>query len=85
MLSEHRPPTGDLLNGLLQWIHDRVVTRGTIESRYPSLFPEGLPIGTVTAVEDPGSDTQEVRVRPFADLRRLENVQVLTDLPGGDR
>jgi rod shape-determining protein MreC len=61
---------------------DRIVTRGTIESRYPSLFPEGLPIGTVTAVEDPGSDTQEVRVRPFADLRRLENVQVLTDVRG---
>ena len=37
---------------------DRVVTRGTIESEYPSLFPEGLPIGQVTAVEDPGSDTR---------------------------
>jgi rod shape-determining protein MreC len=60
---------------------DRVVTRGTIESRYPSLFPEGLPIGTVTEVEDPGSDTQEVRVRPFADLRRLDEVQVLTKVP----
>jgi rod shape-determining protein MreC len=60
---------------------DRIVTRGTIESRYPSLFPEGLPIGTVTAVEDPGSDTQEVKVRPFADLRRLDDVQVLTKVP----
>jgi rod shape-determining protein MreC len=63
---------------------DRVVTRGTIESRYPSLFPEGLPIGQVTSVEDPGSDTQEVRVRPFADMRRLENVQVLTKVPGAE-
>ena len=61
---------------------DRVVTRGTIESRYPSLFPEGLPVGTVTAVDDPGSDTQEVKVRPFADLRRLDDVQVLTNVPG---
>ena len=60
---------------------DRVVTRGTIDSRYPSLFPEGLPIGTVTAVEDPGSDTQEVRIRPFADLRSLDEVQVLTNIP----
>jgi cell shape-determining protein MreC len=60
---------------------DRIVTRGTIESRYPSLFPEGLPIGTVTAVDDPGSDTQEVKVRPFADLRRLDDVQVLTKVP----
>jgi rod shape-determining protein MreC len=63
-------------------VGDRVVTRGTVESRYPSLFPEGLPIGTVTAVDDPGSDTQEVRLRPFADLRRLEDVQVLTRVPG---
>ena len=63
-------------------VGDRVVTRGTIDARYPSLFPEGLPIGTVTAVDDPGSDTQEVRVRPFADLRKLDNVQVLTRVPG---
>jgi rod shape-determining protein MreC len=63
---------------------DRVVTRGTIESRYPSLFPEGLPIGRVTRVDDPGSDTQEVRVRPFADLRRLDEVQVLTKVPGAE-
>jgi rod shape-determining protein MreC len=63
---------------------DRVVTRGTIDARYPSLFPEGLPIGTVTAVDDPGSDTQEVRVRPFADLRKLDNVQILTRVPGAE-
>jgi len=60
---------------------DRVVTRGTIDERYPSLFPEGLPIGQVTTVEDPGSDTQQVKLRPFADLRRLDNVQVLTKVP----
>jgi rod shape-determining protein MreC len=65
-------------------VGDRVVTRGTIESKYPSLFPEGLPIGTVTTVEDPGSDTQEVKLRPFADLRRLDEVQVLTKVPGAD-
>lgn len=65
-------------------VGDRVVTRGTIDSKYPSLFPEGLPIGTVTTVEDPGSDTQEVKVRPFADLRRLDEVQVLTKVPGAE-
>jgi rod shape-determining protein MreC len=65
-------------------VGDRVVTRGTVESRYPSLFPEGLPIGTVTAVDDPGSDTQEVRLKPFADLRRLDDVQVLTVVPGDE-
>ena len=65
-------------------VGDRVVTRGTIDSKYPSLFPEGLPIGTVTTVEDPGSYTQEVKVRPFADLRRLDEVQVLTKVPGAE-
>ena len=65
-------------------VGDRVVTRGTIDSKYPSLFPEGLPIGRVTTVEDPGSDTQEVKVRPFADLRRLDEVQVLTKVPGAE-
>ena len=65
-------------------VGDRVVTRGTIESKYPSLFPEGLPIGRVTTVDDPGSDTQEVRLRPFADLRRLDEVQVLTKVPGAE-
>jgi rod shape-determining protein MreC len=63
-------------------VGDRVVTRGTIESKYPSLFPEGLPIGTVTTVDNPGSDTQEVKLRPFADLRRLDDVQVLTNVEG---
>jgi hypothetical protein len=38
----------------------------------------------VTTVEDPGSDTQEVKVRPFADLRRLDEVQVLTKVPGAE-
>ena len=60
------------------------MTRGTIESRYPSLFPEGLPIGVVTSVDNPGSDTQEVKLRPFADLRRLDEVQVLTKVPGAE-
>jgi rod shape-determining protein MreC len=65
---------------------DRIVTRGTIATsqQLPSLFPPGLPIGQVTRIQDPGSDTQEVHVRPFADLRRLEFVQVLTHIPKGD-
>lgn len=49
----------------------------------PSLFPPGLPLGEVTAapvVEQEAS--QRVEVRPFADLRNLDLVQVLT---GGSR
>jgi rod shape-determining protein MreC len=63
---------------------DRVVTRGTTAPRLPSPFPPGLPIGQVTRVQDPGTDTQEVHLRPFANLSRLELVQVLTAVPGND-
>lgn len=53
-----------------------VVTLGTTSQRYPSFFPEGIPIGRITDVDiDEGS----VHVRPFADLRRLEHVQILTE------
>ncbi len=56
-----------------------VVTAGTASPRYPSYFPEGIPIGRITEVDE---DEGTVNVRPFADLRRLENVQVLTDVRG---
>jgi rod shape-determining protein MreC len=55
-----------------------VVTGGTTSERLPSLFPPGIPIGRVTRVDHPGGDRQVVHVRPFADMRRLEFVQVLT-------
>jgi cell shape-determining protein MreC len=42
------------------------------------LFPPGIPIGRVTHVDDPKTDSQLVHIRPFADMRRLEFVQVLT-------
>ena len=44
---------------------DIVSTRGTDPqaSDYPSLFPPGIPIGTVTGVDDPGTDTQQVGIR----------------------
>ncbi len=66
---------------------DRVVTAGTRSEseRLESLFPPDLPIGAVTRIEEPGSDTQEIHLRPFADLRRLEYVQVLTRSPRGNR
>lgn len=60
-----------------------VATRGTDGSpRLPSLFPPDIPIGTVTRVDEPGTDAQRVRVRPFADPRSLSYVQVLTDTQG---
>ena len=53
-----------------------VVTAGTVSSTYPSRFPPGLPIGRVTRVDE---DEGTVHVRPFANLRELELVQVLTE------
>jgi rod shape-determining protein MreC len=57
-----------------------VITSGTESrlSRVSSLYPPRIPIGRVTRVDDPGTDDQAVHVRPFADMRRLDFVQVLT-------
>jgi len=57
----------------------RVVTTGTTSSKFDSLFPEGVPIGEVTRVDiDPGTLFQNVHVRPYAHLRSLDFVQILT-------
>jgi rod shape-determining protein MreC len=57
-----------------------VITAGTQSrtERVTSLYPPRIPIGRVTRVDDPATDDQKVHVRPFADLRRLDFVQVLT-------
>lgn len=56
----------------------RIVTAGTTDGKYPSLFPPNVPIGEITRIEDPGSETQEIHLEPYADLRRLEFVRILT-------
>jgi rod shape-determining protein MreC len=56
-----------------------VVTSGFASSRVESLFPRGIPIGTVTEVDlDEIELYQRVHIKPFADLRRLDWLQVLT-------
>jgi cell shape-determining protein MreC len=64
-----------------------VVTAGTTSDsdKLQSVYPPGIPIGEVTTVSDRGTDAQEAHVRPFADLRRLEFVQVLTSRANGNR
>jgi rod shape-determining protein MreC len=58
---------------------DRVLTRGTEpEDRRQSLYPAGLPIGAITRIDNEGTDTQEIHLRPFADMRSLDFVQILT-------
>jgi rod shape-determining protein MreC len=56
-----------------------VVTSGFTSSRVESLFPRGIPIGRVTRVSlDEIELYQRVHIKPFADLRRLDYLQVLT-------
>ncbi|MDP1847746.1 MAG: rod shape-determining protein MreC [Solirubrobacteraceae bacterium] len=66
-------------------VGDRVVTRGTEpDDRAPSRYPVGLPIGEVVRIDNEGTDTQEIHLRPYADVRSLDFVQILTR-PRGPR
>jgi rod shape-determining protein MreC len=66
---------------------DSVVTRGTTSDRdnVESLFPPNLPIGNVARIDELGTDSQVVRVRPFVNMKRVEFVQVLTRKVDGNR
>jgi rod shape-determining protein MreC len=56
-----------------------VVTSGFTSSRVESLFPRGIPIGRVTGADlDEIELYQRVHIKPFADFRRLDYMQVLT-------
>ena len=60
----------------------QVVTSGFRSSNLESLFPRGIPIGRVSKVDESELDVyQRVRIRPYADLRRMDFVQVLTRVP----
>ena len=57
---------------------DVLVTQGTIDPRYPDLYPQGIPIGRVTYAH--ATDTSsflQVELQPFADLSSLQAVSVL--------
>ena len=56
-----------------------VITSGFTSSRLESLFPRGIPIGRVSKVDFDELETyQRVHLKPFADLRQLDIVEVLT-------
>ena len=60
-----------------------VVTSGWRGDGLSSLYPRGLPIGEITrAPIDEREAIQSVELRPFADLRNLDILQILT---GGNR
>jgi rod shape-determining protein MreC len=59
-----------------------ITTRGTAaDAKLPSLFPPDIPIGVVTRIDDAGTDTQEIHLRPYVDVRSVDQVQVLTRDP----
>ena len=56
-----------------------VVTSGFSSGKLTSIFPRGIPIGEVTKVKSDELELyRQVEIRPFADFRRIDYVQVLT-------
>jgi rod shape-determining protein MreC len=61
-----------------------VVTSGFKAGRLESLYPRGIPIGTVRSANPNEVETYlRVHIQPFADFRRVDYVQVLTAKPSG--
>ncbi len=57
-----------------------VVTSGFSSGDLQSLFPRNIPIGKVGSVDQDQLEVyQRVRVHPYADLRNMDFVQVVTD------
>lgn len=66
---------------------DVIVTAGTTSDRdeLESIFPPNLPVGKVSKIDEPQTDSQVVHVRPFVNMKRIEFVQVLTNKVDGNR
>ena len=82
-----KPEVGDPDDMLLDFVQagnrvtegTTVVTSGFKSGKVESLFPRGIPIGRVTKVDlDELELFQRVHIRPFADIGRIDIVQVLT-------
>jgi rod shape-determining protein MreC len=91
------PKVGDPNSLLLQYLPPhapisvtnpptRVVTSGfsTPSGSLKSLYPAGIPIGWVSGASQTGLiNNRQVQVTPFADLRHLDFVQILTNVDAG--
>jgi rod shape-determining protein MreC len=84
------PEVGDPEDLLLDFIdndetiqeNQMLATAGWSNGLISSAYPKGIPIGRVTEAEEASQQRfQRVHVTPFADLRQLEWVQVLTGGP----
>jgi rod shape-determining protein MreC len=57
---------------------DEIVTRGTVDRRYPDYYPRGIPIGTVLSASPSDIATfLTVQVTPYANLSSLDMVAAL--------
>jgi len=81
-----RPEVGNPKDMLLDFVEGgrrvtegtTVVTSGFKSTKVESLFPRGIPIGEVSKVDlDEVQLYQRVHIEPFADLKRIDIVQVL--------
>jgi rod shape-determining protein MreC len=58
--------------------NDLIVTQGTVDRRYPSIYPYGIAIGRVLSVGDSDIATfKTVTVEPFASFDSLDAVAAL--------
>jgi rod shape-determining protein MreC len=82
-----RPEVGNPGDMLLDYIQkgakiskgDSVVTSGFTSTKLDSVFPRAIPIGKVTKVGPSELELyQRVHLQPYADLRRMDYVQVIT-------
>ena len=86
-----RPAVGDPRDLLMEFVeggrvteNTTVATSGFTISKGESLFPRGIPIGRVSNVDLEELDIyQRVHLEPYADLRSIDIVQVLTRRPRG--
>jgi len=84
-----KPKVGDPNDLLLEYLPgntpvnkgEYVYTSGTVAPPDSSLYPRGIPIGEVTSGTEE-SGYEDLNVQPFANLRNLDDVQVLTTSPG---
>ena len=84
------PEVGDPEDLLLDYIepdatvqaNQTLATAGWSNGQISSAYPEGIPIGRVTSTDvGEQQEFQRIHVEPFADLRQLDYVQVLTGGP----
>jgi rod shape-determining protein MreC len=60
-------------------VGQNVATSGFASGKLASIFPKGIPIGRVTKVSSNELELyRQVHIKPFADFRRMDYVQVIT-------